>query len=174
MRRRGPHLRRNTALALWPVVGSLLIVSGCSSSQFDGRVYRNDDLAFRVGPVPDDWRPLQVDHTLLAFRDDADAATVALSGRCGKDGDDVPLQSLTHHLFLQFTDRAVEGQELLKLDGRDAMRTEMVAELDGVPKHFLVYVLKKDGCVYDFVRIGATGGDPGDFEAFVRGFHTLS
>jgi len=171
--RRGPH-PLSSVLALWPVLGSLSIALGCSSSQFDGRVYRNDDLAFRVGPVPGDWRPLQVDHTLLAFRDDGANATIALSGRCGKDGDDVPLQALTHHLFLQFTGRDVEGQDVLKLDGRDAMRTEMVAELDGVPKHFLVYVLKKDGCVYDFVRIGATDGDPGDFEAFVRGFHTLS
>lgn len=152
----------------------MLVLAGCASEPFDGRVYRDDGLAFRVGPVPSAWRRIDVTHTLVAFRDDAQNATVALSGRCGKDGDDVPLESLTHHLFLQFTDRAVQGQERVQLDGRDALRTEMVAELDGVPKHFLVFVLKKDGCVYDFVRIGATGGDSEAFERFVLGFRTMS
>ena len=92
-------------------------------------------------------------HALLAFRDDAQSATIGVNGRCGKDGDDVPLQALTHHLFLHFTDREVISQKTLTLDGRDAMRTEMLAELDGVPKRFTIYVLKKDGCVYDMLHI---------------------
>jgi hypothetical protein len=152
------------------------VATACGGSQFDGQVYRNGELAFRVGPVPSDWRRIEVDTALLAFRDDTDDATVALAGRCGKDGDDVPLSALTHHLFLQFTDRQVDKEEVLKLDGRDAMRTEMTAELDGVPKHFVVFVLKKDGCVYDFLHIGARADDRGvaDFERFVRGFATLS
>ena len=131
-------------------------------------------MAFRVGPIPSTWRRIEADHTLLAFRDDQRGMTIALNGRCGKDGDDVPLESLTHHLFLQFRAREILSQERQKLDGRDALRTEMVAELDGVPKRFTVLVLKKDGCVYDFLRIGAseTGGD--DFDRFVQGFATLS
>ena len=39
------------------------------------------------------------------------------------------------------------------MDGREAMHTVMSAKLDGVPKMFDAYVLKKDGCVYDFVDI---------------------
>ncbi|HEY6560881.1 MAG TPA: hypothetical protein VI072_26575 [Polyangiaceae bacterium] len=149
----------------------------CASAPFDGQVYKNDELAFRVGPRPANWRSIESDSALLAFRDDAHAATVAVNGRCGKDGDDVPLQALTHHLFLHFTDRRVLSQDIVSLDGRDALRTEMIAELDGVPKHFSVYVIKKDGCVYDFVYIGdATADATGrtEFERFVRGFSTLS
>ena len=100
---------------------------------------------------------------------------VAVNGRCGVDGDDVPLASLTQHLFLQFTERELKSQEELTLDGRAAMRTELLGKLDGVPKHFIVYVLKKDGCVYDFWRIGEPGaGDASSFESFVRGFATES
>ncbi len=146
----------------------------CAGSQFDGQVYRNGELAFRVGPVPASWRRIEADNTLLAFRDDQAEVTVALNGRCGKDGDDVPLESLTHHLFLQFTDREIENQSTLSLDGRDAMRTDLVAELDGVPKHFTVFVLKKDGCVYDFLYISRDGQEMPEFERFVRGFATLS
>jgi hypothetical protein len=166
-------LGRPQAAAL--LIAGAIVAAACGGSQFDGQVYRNGELSFRVGPVPDGWRRIDADNTLLAFRDDPSNATIALSGRCGKDGDDVPLTALTHHLFLLFTDRKVESQELSKLDGREALRTEMTAELDGVPKHFVVFVLKKDGCVYDFMRIAAGPDDRGleEFERFVRGFATL-
>ncbi|MBK7578685.1 MAG: hypothetical protein IPI67_00645 [Myxococcales bacterium] len=152
-----------------------LFLVACGGAAFDGQVYRDGDLAFRVGPRPANWRALQAENTLMAFRDDRDGATVAVNGRCGKDGDDVPLEALTHHLFLHFTERKVESQERLSLDGRDALRTVLSAKLDGVSKHFVVIVLKKDGCVYDFLHI--SGGEQAasdEFEGFVRGFATLS
>jgi len=148
---------------------------GCGGSSFDGHVFRRGDLAFRVGPVPAEWRAIQVDGALLAFRDDGDAATIALNGRCGLDGDDVPLEALTHHLFLHFTDAKLLKQERVGLAGRAALRSELTAGLDGVPMHYLVVVLKKDGCVYDFMLVNADGKSTGAeaFERFVDGFETL-
>ncbi len=160
------------------ILACTLLLAACSSQGFDGRVYHGDGMTFRVGPVPQSWRAIEVDGTLLAFRDEQSTATVALSGRCGLDGDDVPLTALTQHLFLQFTERDVISQKVVSLDGREAMRSELVAKLDGVPKHFLVYVLKKDTCVYDFVHIAPAAGrdsarDSADFEHFVQGFATM-
>ena len=158
-----------------PIFLPLLFVVACASSSFDGQVYRSGDLAFRVGPVPSSWRSIEATGALLAFRDDDASSTVALNGRCGLDGDDVPLEALTHHLFLQFTDRELVSQGRVDLDGREALRTEIVAELDGVKKRYVVYVLKKDGCVYDFLYVSPTAGDGrNEFEHFVRGFGTLS
>jgi hypothetical protein len=153
------------------LLGSAL---GCSSAPFDGRVFRQGDVAFRLQHLPPGWRHIEISDTALAFRDDENAATVAINGRCGKDADDVPLQSLTQHLFLQFTDRQLGDQELFPLDGREALRTEMVAKLDGVPKYFHVVVLKKDGCVYDFLQIANQQQETGEFLDFVRGFTSLS
>lgn len=152
-----------------------LVLSACAGPSFDGRVYRGNGLAFRIGPLPDRWRALQADDTLLAFHDERQGATIAVNGRCGVDGDDVPLRALTHHLFLHFTDRRVIDQRALTLDGREALRTEMSAELDGVPRRFVVYVLKKNQCVYDFMWIGAdtaTAATGSDFQRFVQGFST--
>lgn len=149
------------------------LIVACGGSSFDGQVYRSGEVAFRVGPVPQTWRPIEATGALLAFRDDEAAATVAVNGRCGLDGDDVPLEALTHHLFLQFTERELVSQKRVDLDGREALRTEMVAELDGVKKHYVVYVLKKNGCVYDFLHM-SPNDDGGAFERFVRGFGTLS
>lgn len=149
-------------------------VLACAGSHFNGTAYDDGNMRFHTGPVPTAWRAIEADGTLLAFHDDRVAATVAVNGRCGIDGDDVPLASLTQHLFLQFTERERQSQRELTLDGRAALRTELDGKLDGVPKHFVVYVLKKDGCVYDFWRIGEAGGDVADFDGFVTGFATES
>jgi hypothetical protein len=160
----------------WSRAGALAaLLYGCGGSSFDGHVFRQGDLAFRVGPIPTEWRSIAADGALLAFRDDGDAATIALNGRCGLDGDDVPLEALTHHLFLNFTDATLIKQQRLELAGRAALRTELTAGLDGVPMHYVVIVLKKDGCVYDFMLVNADGKATGSeaFERFVSGFETL-
>jgi hypothetical protein len=152
----------------------LIFAVGCGGSSFDGHVFRRGELAFRVGPIPESWHQVEVDGALLAFRDDRDSATVALNGRCGLDGDDVPLEALTHHLFLHFTDRKLVKQERFELAGRAALRSELIAALDGVSLRYLVIVLKKDGCVYDFMRVtGGKGSGDAEFERFIGGFETL-
>ena len=156
-------------------MAALLAFACGGPAGFDGRVYHGDDMTFRVGPVPSEWREIEVEGALVAFRDEGRDATVAVSGRCGLDGDDVPLSALTHHLFLQFTEREIVSQKLVELDGREALRSELNAKLDGVPMHYVVYVLKKDGCVYDFVRIGKPAAkDSHAFERFVQGFATAT
>jgi hypothetical protein len=154
---------------------AIVMATACAGPHYNGRVYDDGALHFRTGPVPSSWRAIEADGTLVAFHDDQAPATIALNGRCGVDGDDVPLASLTQHLFLQFTERQQESQQELNLDGRAALRTELTGKLDGVPKHFVVYVLKKDGCVYDFWRIADNAsGDVAAFETFVQGFATES
>ncbi len=147
----------------------------CAASSFDGKVYHGGDLSFQVGPIPASWRTIEAEGTLLAFRDDAQKATIALGARCGKDGDDVPLTALTQHLFLQFTDREPGEQKEITLDGRAALRSTLSAKLDGVPKTFVVIVLKKDLCVYDFLWIKdhSLAGESTEFDRFVDGFHAL-
>jgi hypothetical protein len=160
-----------------PVLFSLAVLSACGGASFDGQVYRNDDLSFRVRAVPSSWRRIETEGVLLAFRDAAGSASVSVTGRCGKDGDDVPLEALTHHLFLAFTEREIEKQARVALDGREALHTELRAKLDGVQKEFSVFVLKKNGCVYDFVHVAAAGADRSgrtEFARFVESFTALS
>jgi hypothetical protein len=155
----------------------LSLFAACGGSSLKGSVYRGDGLAFALGEAPPTWRRIQVTGTRLAFRDDEAESTVLVNGRCGKDGDDVPLLALTQHLFMRFTDRELVEQTIVPMDGREAMHTIMRAKLDGVPKVFDTYVLKKNGCVYDLVGIWAVGKfEPYGpaFERFASGFHTLA
>ncbi|MGK3997108.1 hypothetical protein [Sorangium sp. So ce1024] len=156
-------------------IALVLALAGCGGPSFDGTVYRGPDVAFRVPRAPESWRQIAVSDAAVAYRDDENGATVALNGRC-KNEEDVPLISLTNHLFLHFTEREVMKQEVVPFDGREAMHTVVSAKLDGVPKVFDVWVLKKNGCVYDMLLIA----DPARYAAsepaftrMVRGFSTL-
>ena len=77
---------------------------------------------------------------------------------------------------MSFTDRETLHQTVVPMDGREAMHTILSAKLDGVPKAFDAFVLKKDGCVYDFVYITPPAkfeANRAPFERFVAGFRTL-
>jgi hypothetical protein len=152
-------------------------LGACAGPSFQGGVYRTDDLAFRLGEIPPGYGSVDAGNGRLAFRDERLRTTVLVNARCKMDGDDVPLVALTNHLFMTFTERETIEQKVEPLDGRDALHTLMRAKLDGVPKTFDVYVLKKDGCVYDFALVSAPGTFDANrtlFERFVAGFRTLS
>jgi hypothetical protein len=152
-----------------------MAVAACGAPAFDGTVYRGADVAFRIPAAPPGWERLEVSDASVAYRDEANGATIAVNGRCQGE-DDVPLAALTQHLFLRFTEQEIAKQEVVPFDGREAMHTVLSAKLDGVPKRFDVWVLKKDGCVYDLLFIAdPTRFDAGApaFERLVRGFATL-
>ncbi len=188
MKGRGPtqgastHGRRRRRRRIGPILATLascgLIASACAAN-FKNDTFRDGPVAFRVPQVPATWRRIKVEGESLAFRDSREEATISINGECGKSAPDVPLEALVHHLFLQFTDRQLLSQERFMLDGRGALRTELRASLDGVPMHFVAIVMKKNGCVYDFVNINptpltATGKQSiSEFDRFVAGFRTL-
>lgn len=158
------------------VLAFALFVGGCTGPSFSGSVYRGPGYAFRVPQPPASWKRIDVDGKALSFVDEENGAIVAASGRCKIDGEDVPLRSLVQHLFLQFTEREVVVEEVVPFDGREALHTVVIAKLDGVPKQFDVWVLKKDSCVYDlyFIVDPADFNDSvGEFREFVHGFATV-
>jgi hypothetical protein len=157
-------------------IGSLAIVLvvGCAS-RFDGRVYRGEGFAFAVPPLRGHWRQVNERGAALAFRDSDSSGTILITARCGQDGDDVPLSALTQHLFLSFTRRDIEQQTVVPFDGREAMHTSLSAELDGVPMRYEVWVMKKDGCVYDllyFAPPSSFARGQASFAELVQGFTT--
>lgn len=161
---------------LGPLLKAVILVSsGCGGLR--GDVYHGPGYAFRIGPLDEKWQRIPASHAALAFRDEEDGSTIVVNGRCGVDGEDVPLDALTHHLFIRFTEREILEQAVVPFDRREAMRTVIRAKLDGVPMKFAVWVLKKDGCVYDLAYMAAPArfdrGAP-RFDRFVRGFATVS
>jgi hypothetical protein len=158
-------------------LAALAACGGAAQRSFDGAVYREGPIAFRLPPVPPSWRRIETSDAALAFRDDAHEASVLVNARCRRPDDDTPLVALTNHLLMGSTEREFVSQGVEPFDGREALHTHLRAKWDGVPMELDIFVVKKDGCIYDFVYMAAPAGyaeGSGSFEAVVRGFRTLS
>jgi hypothetical protein len=150
---------------------------GCASSAaFDGNVYRGRNVSFRVASVPASWSRVSLPAADLAFRDDAHDASVLINSRCHPEDTDAPLVSLTGHLIIGTTDRQLSKEETVAFDDREARHTVLTARLDGVPMTYDIFVMKKDGCVFDLVYVAPPareGLGAAEWEAFAKGFHAL-
>jgi hypothetical protein len=184
-----PSKARALGSAFLPFPASLALLAslaglyGCASAppRLESGVFRAGPLAFQVGDVPPSWRPVQVEGATLAYRDEPHLASILLDGRCYRKDDDVPLLALTDHLVMGTTAREISAQETVPFDGREAMHSRLRAKLDGVLLDYDIFVLKKDGCVYDFVYVAdprkGNDQDRSDgmtaFERFAGTFRTL-
>ncbi len=168
---------RETGYRLFALL-SLTVFACAASPTFDGTLYRGRDVSFRLSPLPSTWRKVSLPSADLAFRDESHDASILVNSRCNASDGDAPLVSLTEHLIIGTTDRHVSREETIPFDAREARHTELTARLDGVPMQYDIFVLKKDGCVFDLVYVAAPGGattgtGTAEFERFVQGFHTV-
>ncbi|NUP13449.1 MAG: hypothetical protein HOW73_46015 [Polyangiaceae bacterium] len=162
--------------ALLAVTAQLALSTAGCGSNFDGNVYHGEGFAFRVSPAPQGWRRMEATGAALAYEDGTTGGQVLVNARCDRDGEDVPLRSLTQHLFIRFTDRVTHSEEVLPFDGREAMRTDITAKLDGVDRRFVVWVMKKDRCVYDLLFFSTPDrfdASIGKFDGWVKNFTAL-
>jgi hypothetical protein len=152
-----------------------IVACGASGPSFEAGVFRAPNVAFHVGEVPADWHRVNVDDSALGFRDGR-GSSILVSGRCDLKADDVPLVALTNQLIMGTTDRETVKEEVIPFDRREARHTVMKAKLDGVPLVWDLYVMKKNGCVYDMVYVAPPDHfDEGSaaFEKFATQFHSV-
>ncbi len=140
-----------------------------------GRIYRDDEAHYRIGELGDGWSAVSVQDDDVAFHNESLEAIVSVNASCDPAAD-IPLTVLTNHLLAGFTARQTVSEDLVPLDGREALRTHVIASLDGLPRELLIFVLKKNECVYDLIMISPPGstftGALTPFESFVAGFTT--
>lgn len=154
---------------------AFVIAIGCGGPTFVGNVYRDGEATYRVGDLGPAWRRIGMEDNDLAWHNEQVGAVVQVNATCDPF-QDVPLSALTNHLLIGFTDREFRSSEAVPLDGREALRSRVVARLDGVPRELLLYVMKKDQCTYDFALVAPPGesyreAEP-EFERMVAGFTT--
>lgn len=172
-------VRAPVAIVALVVTASLALgLAACAGGrgQLRGSLYESAHARYQIGPLGADWRRLDVaDENDLAWHSERAAAVIQVNSTCDPDSD-IPLVALTNHLLGGFTDREILSEERVPLDGREALRTHVTARLDGVPRELLLYVMKKDDCVYDLALLSPGGasfeGAASEFEPFVRGFTT--
>jgi hypothetical protein len=154
-----------------------VLASACGApvqrSHYDGKVFVRGSEHFQVVP-PASWERVDAPAGDLAFRHPESKAVIAANATC-RGHHDPPLGVLVNDLLIGTTARKVLLDEDVTLDGRAAEHQVISLLLDGVPLVYDLYVLKKDGCVYDLTlvcRPPAYDGVADQFVAFVAGFRS--
>jgi len=154
------------------------LLSGCShppAPHFDGRTFQRGRERFHVAALGAPWRRIEAPDGDLAWEHTGTHAVIAANATC-RGHKDSPLSVLMNDLLMGTTARRFLLEETVVLDGREALHYVVAARLDGVPVVFDLYVVKKDGCVYDLTlvtRPRAYEGAAGTFVDFVTAFRGL-
>jgi hypothetical protein len=153
----------------------LLTAAACGGThappaKYESSTFTRGDETFHVDPPPR-WKPVKSSGDLAWRAPDVDAV-IAANATC-RGHQDAPLSVLVNDLVMGTTEREVLLDETAMLDGRETRHQVVRAKLDGVPLVYDLYVLKKDGCVYDLTLVTP----PRSYEAtadtfvqFVAGF----
>jgi hypothetical protein len=153
----------------------LLLATACGGpapkAHYANGTFTKGDEHFRVA-APADWQAISPPGGDLAWRDPQSRAVIAANATC-RGHHDPPLGTLVNDLLIGTTDRRYLLDETVELDGREARHEVVDLKVDGVSLVYDLYVVKKDGCVYDLTLIApprAYDTVADRFVAFVAGF----
>ncbi|MCA9656016.1 MAG: hypothetical protein H6712_01955 [Myxococcales bacterium] len=144
-------LRRSIA----PVVVLACLV-GCAGWHGDTYVAHRSppklarkETTYRFGLPGDGWRPVRnLKDVQVAWVNPELGGAIEIHAQCDDQGDS-SLDQYTDHLRIDWTGWKVLHQEEARLVDRAALHTEVLAELDGVERHNELWVVKKNGCLFD-------------------------
>ncbi|HMI90781.1 MAG TPA: hypothetical protein VK509_05425 [Polyangiales bacterium] len=130
--------------------------AGCGGPTFSQGIFDDGVVRYRVGDPGPGWQRVEVaeDASALVFHHDELAATVSINATC-KEYEDVPEEALLNHLLFGMRERVFRVDETITLDGRGAVHAVVDVQLDGVPVTLEIYLVRKDGCVYDMTLIAS-------------------
>jgi len=146
----------------------------CSHGRLEQGLFTKSEISYRIGDVPKGWRLINFHENDIVYQAEDSPHLMAVNSTC-RDYEDAPLPVLTRHLLMGFTERKLIEQETRSLDSREALFSHYEAKMDGVPIEFLLVVMKKNGCAFDFTYISPLGRfeeKRATFEALLNSFTT--
>jgi hypothetical protein len=153
-------------------------VAGCAHApkgRFDPAASKvcAGDVCYKTGALPSGWRLVHQQGASVGFYSDAVGGVIEANATCRDDAEAAPLTTLTRQLLIGYTERKIDKQETVPLAEREALRTRVDAKLDGVPMALDLYVLKRNGCIFDLSYAAPPASferGTADFATFVGGF----
>jgi hypothetical protein len=132
----------------------VVLAASCGASQsFSGRIFDDGTVRYRVGALAAEFQEVAVSDNDLAWHHPL-FGTISVNSTC-KQYEDVPARALVNQLLMGTTERVYRVDETVTLDGRAAQHLLADVELDGVPISIDIYLVVKDGCVYDLAHVAA-------------------
>jgi hypothetical protein len=166
---------RTRRFAIGALVAAAFACAGCAAhTSFREGVYHASNTSYRLGALASPWERHESEADVAFYHRELDAI-IMVASECPMEHD-APLSVAANTLLLGFTDRETLAEEKVPLAGREALHRRLRAKLDGAPLALDLYVLKKDGCLYDLVYLAppenAARGEA-DFRRLVAGFQTV-
>jgi hypothetical protein len=147
----------------------LAVHAACASAHFDGSRFAKESTAYRVGELDPRWQRVSAKGADLAFHRPGHG-TISVNATCS-GYDDVPAQVLLNHLLFGTTKRRYLLDEEVTIDGRGAQHNVVACELDGVPVLLDMYLIARNGCVFDLDYIsGPSAPARREFTRFAQAF----
>ena len=169
-------MRRSLALAsavAAAVLGCAHAPKGRVEAGSDGDRVCAGDVCYRIGALGERWRLVHQEGASVGYFSDDVGGVFEANASCRDDAEASPLSTLTRQLLIGYTERKVASQTTVPLDRREALRTRVDVKLDGVPMTLELYVMKRNGCIFDLSYAAppdAFARGAGDFQRFVDGF----
>lgn len=167
------------AVPIWlAVLCGTALPTGCGHApraHYDAPAQRmcTGKLCYRTGQLGADWRVFHVEKSSVAYYHPSLRAVIESNASCRDDADPATLEVLTRHLLIGYTERRYRKSERVPLAGREALHSVIEVKLDGVPMVLDVYVLKRNGCIFDLSFAAPPAqfvAGVSAFEGFVSGF----
>lgn len=145
-----PILARSVAGAAAFVLLVAATSTGCQTPKVAAGAYRDSDVHYTLAEPGAGWSRVNIGDANGAWFNEELSSALLVNSHC-QGVKDAPLEALARELTIGMTEREELKARKFTLSRREAFETELTAKLDGVPRHLVVLVLKKDGCVYDVV-----------------------
>ena len=155
--------RAPLALAL----GAVIAFTGCAGRRIENGVYHSDK-GYRLTLPGPDWSVAADSKADLELRHQDGLAAMLANAECDDRAKSRSAGLLLGQLLIGLHDRATIEQNEVSLNGRQALHRVLDGRVaaDGAPTRIEAYVLKEQGCVYDF----AYAAPPASFEAWRADF----
>ena len=155
--------RAPLALAL----GVVIAFTACAGRRIENGVYHSDK-GYRLTLPGPDWSVAADSKADLELRHQDGLAAMLANAECDDRAKSRSAGLLLGQLLIGLRDRATIEENEVSLDGRQALHRVLDGRVaaDGAPTRIEAYVLKEQGCVYDF----AYAAPPASFEAWRADF----
>ena len=155
--------RAPLALAL----GAVIAFTGCAGRRIENGVYHSDK-GYRLTLPGSDWSVAADSKADLELRHQDGLAAMLANAECDDRTKSRSAGLLLGQLLIGLHDRATIEQNEVSVNGQQALHRVLDGRVaaDGAPTRIEAYVLKDQGCVYDF----AYAAPPASFEAWRADF----
>jgi hypothetical protein len=143
------------AVFLAVTLAAIVAVGGCEAhlprGRWDASARRvcTSEVCYGVGALDGEWRMVHQESASAGWYNARVGGVIETNATCRDDVEAAPLAALTRELLVGYSERRVTDQALLPMLGREGLRTRIEAKLDGVPMRLEIYVIKRNGCVFD-------------------------